>query len=89
MHTDINDGQLAGAEVRTCPFCGLLCDDITVQASAAGAVTASGRACELGRAGFARQTSPGPDTPLIGGEPISLDRAVAAACRYCTAPASR
>jgi len=42
-------------------------------------MTASGRACALGRAGFARQSAPGLDTPLIGGKPAALDQAIGAA----------
>jgi formylmethanofuran dehydrogenase subunit B len=79
MRTGINEGQPPGAAACTCPFCGLLCDDVSAEASSSGAVTASGRACDLSRAGFARQSAPGPYTPLIGGKPAVLDQAVGAA----------
>jgi len=68
-----------GEGVCTCPFCGLLCDDITAEASKLGVVAVSGRACELSRAGFSRQSAAGLDTPLICGQPAVLEQAVAAA----------
>jgi formylmethanofuran dehydrogenase subunit B len=81
MSSNANDGaqRRTAAAASTCPFCGLLCDDVTVIASSAGTVAASGRACEASRAGFARQSAPGLDTPLVGGEPAAFDQAVGAA----------
>ncbi len=68
-----------GAAPSACPFCGLICTDITTEVANGTAVTASGRSCALSRAGFARQSGPGSNTPLIAGKPASLEQAVAAA----------
>jgi len=66
---------------HTCPFCGLLCDDVTLDAPNSVTVSASGRGCETSRVGFARQSGPGLSTPLVGGNPASLDRAIGAAAK--------
>ncbi len=62
-----------------CPFCGLLCDDVVVTASDSGGVTVSARGCELSRAGFARQSAAGPDSPRVGGSVATFEQAVSAA----------
>ncbi len=62
----------------TCPFCGLVCDDLRVAPGPTGlAVLANG--CERARRGFAAASGDG--TPRVGGRPASLDEAVAAAAR--------
>ena len=59
-----------------CPFCGILCDDLTVQRSSAGLkVTQNG--CEKAKAGFERTF--GPVNPQIGGRDVPLAEAVSAA----------
>jgi formylmethanofuran dehydrogenase subunit B len=71
----------ATVESCTCPFCGLLCDDVVATASDAGVVNVSARGCELSRAGFARQSATGRDAPQVAGSEASFDQAVAAAAR--------
>jgi formylmethanofuran dehydrogenase subunit B len=69
------------AMICTCPFCGLLCDDVAVSAADRGAVSVTARGCELSRSGFARQSAQGQDAPRVGGSPVTLQQAVAAAAR--------
>jgi formylmethanofuran dehydrogenase subunit B len=64
---------------HTCPFCGLLCDDVVVRASESGAVAVSARGCSLSRAGFARQSAAGREAPRVGGSEASFEQAVSAA----------
>ena len=71
----------AAATSHTCPFCGLLCDDVVVAPSGSGAVNVSERGCELSRAGFARQSAPGHDAPRVNGSEASFQQAVSAAAR--------
>ena len=63
----------------TCPFCGLLCDDVVVSSSEGGTVSVSARGCELSRAGFARQSAPGQDSARVNGAAATFEQAVAAA----------
>ena len=59
-----------------CPFCALACDDLTV-AVEDGHVSVRERGCDISRDGFERSI---PDaTPLIAGDAVSLDEAVAKA----------
>src|SRR5215469_8556863 len=69
----------ATAMTCTCPFCGLLCDDVVVAASDSGAVSVSARGCDMSKAGFARQSAAGPDAPQVGGSEASFEQAVSAA----------
>jgi formylmethanofuran dehydrogenase subunit B len=71
----------AAAVPSTCPFCGLLCDDVVVGASDRGTVSVLARGCALSRAGFARQTAAGPQTPRVGGAEATVEQAVTAAAR--------
>jgi len=64
-----------------CPFCGLLCEDVAVRTSAGGTVAVSARGCELSRAGFARQSAPGPGSPRVAGSAATLEQAVQAAAQ--------
>ena len=64
---------------HTCPFCGLLCDDLAVATSDSGAVSVSARGCGLSRAGFARQSAPGRDVPRVRGSEAGFEQAVGAA----------
>ena len=76
-----NERQQASAAVATCtcPFCGLLCEDVVVETSAAGAVAVRAHGCELSRAGFARQSAPGLSSPLVAGTAATLEQAAQAA----------
>ena len=71
----------AAAIVCTCPFCGLLCDDVGVSASDGGTVSVSARGCELSRAGFARQSATGQDSARVGGSAATFEQAVEAAAK--------
>ena len=71
----------AASATCTCPFCGLLCDDVTVSAPDGGTVSVTARGCDPSRAGFARQSAPGQDAPLIKGSPATLEQAAAAAAQ--------
>ena len=67
----------------TCPFCLLLCDDLSVRLSASGAAweLADGD-CAAARAGLAQFTAtPSHATPTVDGKPCGLPEAVAAAAR--------
>jgi formylmethanofuran dehydrogenase subunit B len=62
----------------TCPFCGLLCDDVVVERGANGALAVTDKGCALSREGFAR-AMPHNAEPSVRGTPVSLDAAVRAA----------
>jgi formylmethanofuran dehydrogenase subunit B len=64
----------------TCPFCGLLCDDLVV-ANGAGGLAVRENGCRLAVAGFERASAPDPATPRIGGRPATLPQAAAEAAR--------
>lgn len=86
----------AGATRWTCPFCLLLCDDLSVRASASGRSfeLASGE-CAAARAALARFLAPSSApptgspsagaTPLVDGHACNLSDAVAAAARTLAA----
>ncbi len=81
----------AGAIRWTCPFCLLLCDDLSVRASASGGSfeLASGE-CAAARAALARfsawtSASPVDTTPLVDGQACDLSNAVVAAARTLAA----
>src|SRR5579864_2970514 len=76
---DKGQQQAAVVAICTCPFCGLLCEDVAVQVLAGGAVAVRARGCEVSRAGFARQSAPGLDSPLVAGSAATLDQAAQAA----------
>jgi formylmethanofuran dehydrogenase subunit B len=64
----------------TCPFCGLLCDDLVVATGGEGlAVRQNG--CSLAVAGFERAGRGDPATPRIGSRPATLPEAAAEAAR--------
>jgi formylmethanofuran dehydrogenase subunit B len=64
----------------TCPFCGLLCDDLTV-ASQRGALRVTGGACAIGAREFG--SAPAPSAPIarISGRDVPLHQAIAEAAR--------
>lgn len=82
--------MIAGAEVRatgeratsgqfehvTCPFCGILCDDLEVATSGAGAVVTK-NACARARAGFERAAVAA--NPMVAGKKVELAEAIQAA----------
>jgi formylmethanofuran dehydrogenase subunit B len=75
------EGERASSELYenvTCPFCGMLCDDLTVERTDKGLKVLK-NACGKSVAGFERKLPPA--TPQIGGKDVSLDKAVAEAAR--------
>lgn len=59
-----------------CPFCGLVCDDLVIDRTAAGLRVGAG-GCPKAAAGFERRQRN--DAPRIAGRPAGLDEAVARA----------
>ncbi len=66
------------ARAIACPFCGLVCDDLTV-----GQNGVDTRGCSKAKAGFARQS--GGAEHRIAGRPASFDQAAAAAAEILSA----
>lgn len=69
----------SAAAPAVCPYCSLLCDDVSLAANPDGSFKALANACRRARADYAR-------TPLaaqaeIGGRPVPLARAVARAAQ--------
>lgn len=64
----------------TCPFCGLLCDDLSVGLDAGGALESLTPACPRAEAGF-RQALAGQASAQLAGAPATLGQAVAAAAQ--------
>ncbi len=62
----------------TCPFCGLLCDDLAIAVSDTQ-LTVTDNGCPKARAAFRAADVPGP--PLINGQPATLNAALDAAAR--------
>lgn len=58
----------------TCPFCGLACDDLSMDA--APAVPVPVNACALAQGSFTTVLAQGPQAPTIDGRPAGLDAAV-------------
>ncbi len=73
-----NLAQAGAVENVTCPFCGLLCDDLSVERDAAGKLNVSKNGCHKSIAFFGRapQTSA---SPRIAGKPAELSAAIAEA----------
>ncbi len=75
-----------GASPWTCPFCLLLCDSATVEASADGSLLLRGPACECATRALARfRATPSQAQPLVDGAPATLADAIAAAARFLKA----
>jgi formylmethanofuran dehydrogenase subunit B len=60
----------------TCPCCGLSCDDLQVEVNA-GRLTSLDKGCSLARAFFDSALAASNATPMIKGQPASLDDALA------------
>ena len=68
----------AGAvENVTCPFCGLLCDDLTVERDVTGNLNVIKNGCQKSVTFFGR--SPQAPSPRVGGKPVAIEEAVAKA----------
>jgi formylmethanofuran dehydrogenase subunit B len=74
-------GSARGAHATTCPFCGLLCDDVIVATDRAGAVTGVANGCRLSREGYAGAPGAVRHGPMVRGRASSFEQAVAAAAR--------
>jgi len=62
-----------------CPFCGLVCDDLSVELGTRLAVRANG--CPIAGPAFARAPAPEEVLPRIGGRPVTLTATAAEAAR--------
>ena len=69
--------QPATFESVTCPFCGLLCDDLTIKRDATGQLAVSENGCRTSVVAFAR--APRFPSARIAGQPAALDEALASA----------
>ncbi len=65
------------AENVTCPFCGLLCDDLTVERDAGGKLSVKDKGCAKSVTFFGR--APQAPAPRVAGKPADLQAAVARA----------
>jgi formylmethanofuran dehydrogenase subunit B len=73
------DGATTTWRNAVCPFCGLLCDDLTVT-RAQGRVNIEAKGCALAAQGFAAATAP-PASPMIGGRAAEHSAASGEAAR--------
>lgn len=64
----------------TCPFCGLLCDDLSV-GTTGDRLQVRANGCRIASAAFDRVATPGADAPRVGGKPVSLREATQEAAR--------
>ncbi|TSA50804.1 MAG: formylmethanofuran dehydrogenase subunit B [Nitrosomonadales bacterium] len=69
--------QAGVVENVTCPFCGLLCDDLTVERSATGNLTVKDKGCAKSVTFFGRPQQS--TLPRVNGKPAELKAAVAKA----------
>lgn len=74
-----NIAQAGAVENVACPFCGLLCDDLTINRDASGKLDVVKNGCRKSITFFGR--TPGNPTPRIGGQPAELKDAVARAAQ--------
>lgn len=63
-----------------CPFCGLLCDDLTV-ASEGGVLRVTNGACPVGAQAFSGVPAPSAPVARVGGREVPLNDAIAEAAR--------
>jgi formylmethanofuran dehydrogenase subunit B len=80
--TETQRGKSNAYENVTCPFCGILCDDLEVMPDEKG-LKVSKNACSLAVAGFERPV--GNTSPMVDGKPASLEDAIEAAARHVRA----
>lgn len=72
-----NFAQAGTMDSVTCPFCGLLCDDLTVERDTAGNLKVKDKGCARSVAFFERPIQT--PSPRINGKPVALQDAVARA----------
>lgn len=70
-HAALSDG---GARHATCPFCALLCDDLSLAPAPAGGFTVLGNGCARAAVDYAR--APLPAVAEIDGQAVPLERAL-------------
>jgi len=80
--TEGQRGKSNAYENVTCPFCGILCDDLEVMPEERG-LKVSKNACARAIAGFERPV--GPTNPLVDGKPVALADAIQAAAKLVRA----
>jgi formylmethanofuran dehydrogenase subunit B len=73
--------QAGTVETVTCPFCGLLCDDLRVTRDSAGKLKVTANGCAKSITFFARtlESSVENPSPRIAGKPVNLKQAIAKA----------
>jgi formylmethanofuran dehydrogenase subunit B len=83
MTEETKTGKATGGQYENvpCPFCGILCDDLTISAGSGGLKVLK-NGCQKAIAGFER-TPAGTDA-RVAGKTASLDDAIAAAARMIT-----
>lgn len=76
MQSTLSQHSIEKRESACCGFCGMLCDDLTLQLGD-GSVTVVQGGCARGAAAFAASSRPGPrPTPRIKGREVSLNEAI-------------
>jgi formylmethanofuran dehydrogenase subunit B len=86
--TETVSNAVGNAARWTCPFCPLLCDSMQLRANPALAVAelSGGPDCARARAGLRHfRLQPSAASPLLNGQPCSLEQALAAAARLLAA----
>ncbi|MGA0612016.1 formylmethanofuran dehydrogenase [Caldimonas sp. KR1-144] len=63
----------------TCPFCALLCDDVSLDVDAQGVPSLAGGRCPRASAALARFGAAAPVAPSVDGQPVPLDLALESA----------
>lgn len=78
-----NLSQASTVETVTCPFCGLLCDDLRIERDATGRLNVTENGCAKSITFFGRQVAS--PSPRINGKPASLKEAIAKAAEILSA----
>lgn len=63
----------------TCPYCALLCDDLSLAIDAQGTPALAGARCPRAEAALARFGAAAPAQPSVDGQPVPLDQAIESA----------
>ena len=71
--------QAGTVETVTCPFCGLLCDDLRVARDSAGNLEVTDNGCAKSIAFFGKKLEN--PSPRIAGKPVNLKQAIATAAQ--------
>jgi formylmethanofuran dehydrogenase subunit B len=72
-----NFAPVGTLENITCPFCGLLCDDLTIERNSTGHLTVSNNGCRKSVTFFGR--TPQQPSPRVAGHPVDIKAAIAKA----------